>query len=1007
MKKIQDLIRKLKNNAGSGLVLVIVGLAFIGILTGALLTAAGYVYRRTLYDYNARDNFYYVEQAMDEIYAGIGNMTFGCVVDAYNEALENATQYVLGGSEDEGTYKTLSDTEIRDDFNRRYMSNVSALFYEKAISNRADFIDAIKGCITNPSCKLEDDGDNISVILLDATGAQVTPANLNSVKKIVLKNIAVQRTANYTRSQANGSFTQTIRADLIITAPNIDIGVSVSTVDYNNLFKYSVIADNGLDITQFPSSKLVFNGSVYAGNDYYNKEYNNTVKYNTDDERRETSSDDYKINPVLSSSLRYTFGSYDPDNFGPSSSVAQYNKRVGLNTMGFYDGVNLHSKYSGIYIEGSDVTFVSDMLVVPGTIGVMNAGKLQVLGTTGNKVKNAEVWADNVLLGGYSVPAGDGTDKKIGSSATFVGNLYVKDDLTLDADNSDFIMKGSYFGFSDSSIADNRVFTPAVNPDNFYYTYDYDSNNNPLRKSRDHYNSSAIIVNGNEASLDLTKADSLFVAGRAYIELSKKTTFSTTKDSEDNDVETKYYTYNATSDDYKTGDSLAVKSVQVAYFYDGNILNQRGTDGKYIPTTYVNDSDLKYLDCELDLRHQNDPYLFGIYFGDAQGKVTSIPVTEYTTAAGEVRYLINFDVAYRYAKDNNNAIYQRLSAYTTDAAKKDAMVSSFIKDYNEISTDPIYESLGLAKIDDFDENGVAAGEIEIAGDVNSVYTSGAVSEKSINTINDTSTFTISTRSSMNRTDELLNVLGSETSVVSAIATGANANTLSTELNSKYDYVKYSLTETPNPEASVINENILSRSTTELGGSSAITPINTYMNFDKLDRTVLPKDHGYSGATTILLQDKNRHDQDLSVFVSDGYLLVKPLAGKDTINGIIVCSGDVEFDPSVKNFSGLIIAGGKVYIGSTNVISNISANSEVCKTVIRQLYAIAIDSSNPSKADAEYILSLFKGYDSMVADAEAEAALDPDPASDGDADISYGELAYSDVVRFDNWIKEVR
>ena len=230
-----------------------------------------------------------------------------------------------------------------------------------------------------------------------------------------------------------------------------------------------------------------------------------------------------------------------------------------------------------------------------------------------------------------------------------------------------------------------------------------------------------------------------------------------------------------------------------------------------------------------------------------------------------------------------------------------------------------------------------------------------------------------------------------------------------KLNNKYDYVKFSLTETPNTDASTINQNVLAKSVTNLGGSSAITPINTYMNFDKLTRNVLPKDHDYpeGSGSYILLADQNRHDQDLSVFVSNGYLLVKPLAGKDTINGIIISSGDVEFDNSVKSFSGLIIAGGKVYLNNTNVVSNISANSEVCKTVIRQLYAIALDSENPSKADAEYILSLFKGYQNMVSEAEAAAVADGGaPASTGDA-TSYGELAYSDVVRFDNWIKEVR
>ena len=64
MKNIFSKIKKKLHNSGSGLILVIVALAFVGILAGALLTAVAYVYRLKLYDYNAKSNFYYLEQAM-------------------------------------------------------------------------------------------------------------------------------------------------------------------------------------------------------------------------------------------------------------------------------------------------------------------------------------------------------------------------------------------------------------------------------------------------------------------------------------------------------------------------------------------------------------------------------------------------------------------------------------------------------------------------------------------------------------------------------------------------------------------------------------------------------------------------------------------------------------------------------------------------------------------------------------------------------------------------------
>jgi hypothetical protein len=63
--------------------MVIVSIAFVAIIVGALLSAAAYAYRLKLTNKNAKDNFYYVEQAMQEIYAGVGSKTVESLYDAY------------------------------------------------------------------------------------------------------------------------------------------------------------------------------------------------------------------------------------------------------------------------------------------------------------------------------------------------------------------------------------------------------------------------------------------------------------------------------------------------------------------------------------------------------------------------------------------------------------------------------------------------------------------------------------------------------------------------------------------------------------------------------------------------------------------------------------------------------------------------------------------------------------------------------------------------------------
>lgn len=114
MKKIKKILKKL-NNQGSSVVMVVAALGFIGIIVGALLMAAGYTYKQKLQDLNARDNFYYVEQAMNEIYAGVGSKTAANMQEAYIYTVENMVYFDL----QTGTYKNRTDEEANHMFKEK------------------------------------------------------------------------------------------------------------------------------------------------------------------------------------------------------------------------------------------------------------------------------------------------------------------------------------------------------------------------------------------------------------------------------------------------------------------------------------------------------------------------------------------------------------------------------------------------------------------------------------------------------------------------------------------------------------------------------------------------------------------------------------------------------------------------------------------------------------------------------------------------------------------------
>ena len=70
---MSNIRNKKLNNSGNTFVVVMVGLACMGILIGVILASAGYFYRMRYVDLENKNNFYYVEKAMDELYAGIGS----------------------------------------------------------------------------------------------------------------------------------------------------------------------------------------------------------------------------------------------------------------------------------------------------------------------------------------------------------------------------------------------------------------------------------------------------------------------------------------------------------------------------------------------------------------------------------------------------------------------------------------------------------------------------------------------------------------------------------------------------------------------------------------------------------------------------------------------------------------------------------------------------------------------------------------------------------------------
>lgn len=1005
MKKIKKMLKKL-NNQGSSVVMVVAALGFIGIIVGALLMAAGYTYKQKLQDLNARDNFYYVEQAMNEIYAGVGSKTATNMQEAYIYTVENMVYFDL----QTGTYKNRTDEEANRMFKEKFMELLSA---------NPDFVDSVVAdslskYITNSS------------VILDASRLYVerVDADLDGkIESIIIKNVTLTRTADYNRSQANGAYTQRLSTDIVIGEPDFNVAFNSSTSGYSNLFQFATVADMGLEVNQTAGNTLTIAGNVYAGSDYYNKKYNESTYKNgvADSDKTFTgtySGEDVSYDHGSVTSKRYVEGDSPVNTYYNSYSTLNEPENPGLRD--YYDGVNQRSANSGIYVNGSTVSILADMVIVPGTIAVLNSGNLSIYGKSGTATSESEIWTDNIVL--------DGTSRKIttqtvtgqpeinyeGATALIRANLFVKDDTEINATGATFQLKGSYYGYGDSTAKDERDFIPTVLTENFQI-----ENADGELENRGHYNSSAIIVNGEHSLLNLEDTNTIYLAGRSYIELSKQVAQTETVESdEDGRTETvirQTYTYtpmaaddlytSAENDtvylrDYKTGESISIKSNQKAY----------------IPVMYTGVPVLKneYIDtstsvpCYMAKLHtalRGTP-LFDKYFPDipfvsidtsSGTRSTNIPCVM-QLVSGKKYYYIDFETAYAMLKSFNPSAVEDYSSAQYYAA-------AFIKDYVAVlngTFSPEDENYAKYLVDIRDYEDFEAGNIllpEMDNDLNvepvNIYSSGAITSK-----NGTS-FDMITKNSQSDIASLLssqNVTQTAPSANVELQGAGTAIRFSDDLDIEYELVKWNLghfASNTDPEVLYIKA-LLSDSSFGVG---SITPINRYINIRLVQSDngaigdLRPAKSNETGSERGVLKLESGYSVWINNGVSSGAndsdsVTVSTPNADGVVKGIVITKGDVYFDASVKSFEGLIVAGGKVYIN--NNLSTFTASPEICRAIIRECQLSSDDK-------CKYLLSLFKGYE----DSSIEDLTQP-----GTDRRTIDTIEYSDVVSFDNWMKNV-
>lgn len=957
--------KMIKSNQGNSFIVVVATISFLAVLTTALLVAVALCYRLKAYDINTRDNFYYLEQAMDEIYEGVGAIS----MKHLNEAFDETSEVIVYYDTDKKSYVTMNNSDANKLMKAAY---VGKLKKDTRFDNDVNVKAALESLISN---KYDSTSNSEGVQISVGNPTWNAGNDVLTLKDVVLKREAQYSTVNTKKSTKPGatSFIQSITTDITIGVPDFEVDFNAVGNDISELYDFALISDMGVEISGIGVSSNI-TGNVYAAADFYNKEYNKSTSTGNVQDENET---------TRKSALNNKINSYSDTRLTACN------------------GVNEKSMYSGFYVSGAKVSIMADKLIVPGSIASMNCASVDILGSIeAGGATATKVWSDGIVLGGYSRMKGaDASAGYTGSSINMKADSYVYDDLEVNAVSSAFSLDGSYYGYNYAST-DNRTYssefisastkrkyTDKVKINDGNYIADDGSGGHLTGQA--HYNSSSVVVNGNDATLDLSNTDTMYIAGQAYVEMSKSSTpvtiNVTTRD--DGTVETAEghsYAYEGKSDenytrknndtsdgdqsriqDYRTGEGLSVKSNQLAYIpptmYDADELAKTGN-------LYVKwPSHLKDVEIDVDGDGVKEKVFENIWDDIEKIPVIKTVRKEYDSETGS--FVSREYYFYDFSKSNISMnVYMAAYAQLFDPA---TVVPGYSESAGSLANFFDITDYDLFKVKDFTV-------------VENLYSNSAISMvqgSKVNIIADSK-----------KVQPLLDAKNNELKRAALQPGGTDvtdtssdsdktiyATKVTTGLQNKYKEMKMLLTDESANGDAVTNA--------YAADEGSITPINYYFNFEGLNGITS------SGGTRGNLQEKKKMDSGYWVFLGEGDVNVTSGDADGRVKGIVICKGDVTFDSNVKEFEGLIVSGGKIIVDGQSI--NFVANAEIIKSILREC-----DESSGTAVDYSGVCKIFRHFVS-------EHGVVPVNPDDGTVQMrNVTSVQYEDILAFKNWKKNV-
>ncbi len=259
MSIMRKILGKLhKDNKGSAIVMVIIALAFIGVLGITIMWMSLSNYRMKVTDQRNKQGFYTAETVFEQIKVGLqkdvseaANTAYSIVMQKYDNKSDSDWSEVKRENEFKREFKRCLIKLVSED-----NSGTSSKF---KVSHLEQYIDSSIGISTDPG----DKGDPIRFLGVDTgtlrgdiEGTASVPGS-DETSYIVLKGIMLEYTDD-------DGFYSEINTDIMIEAPSTSF---INSAELPPVFDYAMLADEGIEVN---TGGLSVEGGIYAGSEGIN-----------------------------------------------------------------------------------------------------------------------------------------------------------------------------------------------------------------------------------------------------------------------------------------------------------------------------------------------------------------------------------------------------------------------------------------------------------------------------------------------------------------------------------------------------------------------------------------------------------------------------------------------------------------------------------------------------------------------------------------------------------------